>query len=170
MSKKVSEKIRELYIQENHSNLHWGKVEIAAKGTIDNIVRANEIETEIQVLETYKSMIGPANYEKIKERIKSLKKSLTHYAKMVPLIFFLCFLFSCSFPQKQYTFEVEYFNGSKDTITWTGTGENYFFLRSGDLVAYMGVRMDGPAIISGVRSFHTISIIKKAVNVPIHNN
>ena len=144
------------------------KQEISDKGAIDNILQAKEIETEIQLLEAWKPVIFSSHRKIVTQRIASLKRSLKVYAKMVPLIFFLCFLFACSSPEKDYKFAIEYFNGQKDTITWTGTGENYFYLHGGDFICFPG-NEDKP-LISGVRSFHTISIIQKAVNVPIHNN
>jgi len=166
MSKSITTKMREAYFQEDHTIKHMGPVEIANKGSIDNLLRVNELEVEIDILEKLRT--GKIDQSKMLDRIASLKRSLLTYKKMVLMIFFLCFLFSCSFPVKEYKFAIEYFNGQKDTITWTGTGENSFFLRSGDFVVYKGD--NSPAIISGVRSFRTLSIIQKAVNVPIHNN
>jgi hypothetical protein len=84
MSNNITTKMRELYFQEEHTIRHMGPVEIAQKGTIDNLLRANEIETEITAIEFCIPMMQATHRPKADERIKILKKSLTHYAKMVP--------------------------------------------------------------------------------------
>lgn len=75
------------------------------------------------------------------------------------LIIFL-FTVGCSikFPKqqlKEYALKAKMFNGSIDTIRYTGSGENRFGLNQGDLVLRNG---RDKVISSGVSSFTVLSI------------
>jgi hypothetical protein len=73
------------------------------------------------------------------------------------LIILALFLGSCGCtkPEKnQYRLEVNYTNGDMEVITCEGKGERTFLLGEGDLCYRGGV------LVSGVRSFKVLSVIK----------
>lgn len=77
--------------------------------------------------------------------------------KKVFLILATAFLFACSpSDKKQYRVEVVYSNGEKEILTYQGIGDNYFTLDHGDLKEAFVKK----TLVSGVRSFKILSIIK----------